>query len=331
VDGGTGHAGQGNPWRIRLGPVVACLIALAALSLALPGGAGATCPARALGVYRGGLNVHGVRAFESWLGHDVGYAMDFLPGTNWSQLEQPTEWGRRWTGSGYRMIFSVPMIPDTGGTLAAGARGQYNHHFRKIAERLVAHGQAHARLRLGWEFNGDWFRWSAQGHSYEFAAYWRRIVRTMRSVPDQQFKFDWSPSAGVAPGVTRGAYPGDRYVDYIGLSSYDQSWIADYRNAARRWKEFLNQRIGLKWQRGFANAHGKRMTYPEWGLVLRSDGHGGGDDPYFIQQMAHWIRNNDVAYASYFEADLGDGRHRMMYGQFPNAGTRFRQLFSHCP
>ena len=63
-----------------------CLTALATLSLVLPGGAGATCPARALGVYRGSLNVSGVHAFESWLGHGVAYAMDFLPGKSWSSL-----------------------------------------------------------------------------------------------------------------------------------------------------------------------------------------------------------------------------------------------------
>ncbi len=331
VPGGTGHAGQGNPWRIRLGPLVACLIALAALSMALPAGAGATCPRRALGVYRGGLNVAGARAFESWLGRDIGYAMDFLPGTNWSQLEDPSEWVRRWSFSGYRIIFSVPIIPDSGGTLAEGAAGHYNDHFRKIAQILVAHHKAHARLRLGWEFNGDWFRWSAQQHPRQFAVYWTRIVRTMRSVPNAHFRFDWSPSAGVAPAATANAYPGDRYVDYIGLSSYDQSWIADYRDPVARWQDFLNRPIGLKWQRQFASAHGKPMTYPEWGLAARSDGHGGGDDPYFIQQMAQWIRNNDVAYASYFEADVGDGSHRLMNGQFPNAATRFKQLFSNCP
>ena len=169
-------------------------------ALALPGAAGATCPRRALGIYRGGLNVHGARAFESWLGRDIGYAMDFLPGTNWSQLEHPSEWVRRWSFSGYRIIFSVPMIPDSGGSLAEGAAGHYNDHFRKIAQILVAHHKAHARLRLGWEFNGDWFRWSAQQHPRQFAVYWTRIVRTMRSVPNAHFRFDWSPSAGVAPG-----------------------------------------------------------------------------------------------------------------------------------
>jgi Glycosyl hydrolase family 26 len=327
VNGGTVHAQRCDPCRsIRLG----ALALLALIVLALPGAADARCPARALGVYRGSLNAAGVRGFESWLGHDVPYVMDFLPGANWSQLSTPTAWGRRWSGSGHRIILSVPMIPDSGGTLAAGAQGKYNGHFRKMARSLVAHGLAHASLRLGWEFNGDWFKWTAQGHARDFAAYWSRIVRTMRSVGHQHFEFDWSPSAGVAPGVTREAYPGDRYVDYVGLSSYDQSWIGAYRDPVKRWRNFVNRPIGLKWQRRFAHAHGKPMTYPEWGLALRSDGHGGNDDPYFIVQMAHWIRNNDVAYASYFEVDVSDGRHRMMNGQFPNAAARFRQLFSHC-
>ena len=329
--GGTGHAGQGNACRNRLGPLAACLIALALLSLALPGAAGATCPRRALGIYRGGLNVQGARAFESWLGRDIGYAMDFLPGTNWSQLENPSEWVRRWSFSGYRIIFSVPMIPDSGGSLAEGAAGHYNDHFRKIAQILVAHHKAHARLRLGWEFNGDWFRWSAQQHPRQFAVYWTRIVRTMRSVPNAHFRFDWSPSAGVAPDVTRNAYPGDRYVDYIGLSSYDQSWIADYRDPVGA-LEGLPQspdraEMAAPIRRRSRQAHDLPRVGPRHTLG-RSRGR---RRSLFHPQMANWIRNNNVAYASYFEEDLGDGRHRMMNGQFPNAATRFKQLFSNCP
>ena len=69
------------------------------------------------------------------------------------------------------------------------------------------------------------------------------------------------------------------------------------------------------------------MTFPEWGLSTRSDGHGGGDDPYFIQQMYDWISTHDVAHADYFEYDAPDGRHSLMNGQFPNAAAKFQALF----
>ena len=123
------------------------------------------------------------------------------------------------------------------------------------------------------------------------------------------------------------AYPGDAYVDYVGADVYDNSWIADYRDPVARWKDFVTQPYGLQWQSDFATAHGKPMTFPEWGLSTRSDGHGGGDDPYFIQQMYDWISTHDVAHADYFEYDAPDGRHSLMNGQFPNAAAKFQALF----
>ena len=49
------------------------------------------------------------------------------------------------------------------------------------------------------------------------------------------------------------------------------------------------------------------MTYPEWGLATRSTASVGATIPISSQQMANWIRTNNVAYASYFEEELGDG------------------------
>ncbi len=112
----------------------------------------------------------------------------------------------------------------------------------------------------------------------------------MRSVPGQHFEFDWCPTLGKASVAPDRAYPGDAYVDYVGADVYDNSWIADYRDPVARWNDFVTQPYGLQWQSDFATAHGKPMTFPEWGLSTRSDGHGGGDDPYFIQQMYDWIR-----------------------------------------
>ena len=225
------------------------------------------------------------------------------------------------------MEYSIPIIPSTGGTLQAGAGGDYNSHFVALAHNLIDNGQANATLRLGWEFNGSWYKWSAASDRPSFAAYWRQIVNAMRSVPGQHFEFDWCPTLGKASVAPDRAYPGDAYVDYVGADVYDNSWIANYRDPAARWNDFVTQPYGLQWQSDFAAAHGKPMTFPEWGLSTRSDGHGGGDDPYFIQQMYDWIRTHDVAHADYFEYDAPDGRHSLMNGQFPNAAAKFQALF----
>ena len=302
------------------------MLSLLGLSLgAAP--ATATTPAEELGVYRGARNVSGVQQFESWLGRDVGHVVDFLGGESWQAISDPSWWANGWAGTGYQVTYSVPIIPDTGGTLQAGAAGSYNQHFVKLAQRLVAGGQADAIVRLGWEFNGDWYRWSAEDDPAAFAAYWRQIVDTMRGVPGQRFAFEWNPNLG--PGSVQAdlAYPGDAYVDYIGLDVYDQSWIPGYKDPAKRWQDAVNMPYGLKWHREFAAAHGKPVTFPEWGLAIRDDGHGGGDAPYFIERMHEWLASSNVAYHAYFEYDAPDGQHRLTGTEFPNAAERFRALF----
>ena len=303
---------------------------LAVCCLAVPA-AQATSPSQTLGVYAGGGNVQGANSFANWVGHPVGRALDFVDGSSWSSIESPTWYDDQWGGTGYQMDFSIPMFPDSGGSLATGASGGYNSHWVKLAQNFVAHNQATAVIRPGWEFNGSWFSWSAMSNPGSYAAYFRQIVTSMRSVPGQNFKFEWNPSLGVASGLAPDrAYPGDQYVDYVGEDIYDQSWISNYHDPVARWNDFMNQPYGLKWQRDFAAQHGKAMTFPEWGLAIRDDGHGGGDNPYFITQMYTWMQANNVTANYYFGFDAPDGQHKLTNGRFPQAADQFKQLFGTC-
>jgi len=66
---------------------------------------------------------------------------------------------------------------------------------------------------------------------------------------------------------------------------------------------------------------------PEWGLAVRpNDNLGGGDNPYYIEQMWAWVNSHDYLYANYFEVDARDGAHRLMTDRFPNASARYRAL-----
>ena len=308
---------------------------LCSAALALAGFFAATVPGHAassagIGVYRGAASPGQVSAFGSWLGRSPTYALDFFAGDTWAQIEAPDWWLSSWSGTPYNVEYSVPIIPASGGTLQEGAAGAYNGHFQKLAQTLVGHGQGNAILRLGWEFNGSWYRWFAGNDPAAFAAYWRQIVTTMRAV-SPGLRFDWNPTNGAngmsATGV-EAAYPGDAYVDYIGTDIYDQSWGSNYTDPAFRWNEYLTQKNGLNWVASFAGAHGKPITIPEWGLSIRSDGHGGGDNAYFIQHMYDWISSNNVAFQMYFEFDASDGAHRLMLTQFPIGAAKYRQLFS---
>jgi hypothetical protein len=77
----------------------------------------------------------------------------------------------------------------------------------------------------------------------------------------------------------------------------------------------------------YAKSKGKPMSIPEWGLWQRPDGHGGGDNPYFVKQMHAFIDDpqNRVAYQGYLEVDVEDGNHRLK--TFKKAGKVYKQLF----
>jgi hypothetical protein len=89
----------------------------------------------------------------------------------------------------------------------------------------------------------------------------------------------------------------------------------------------MNQPYGLAWQRDFAAAHGKPISFPEWGLTIRADGHGGGDNAYYVEHMYDWIAANDVKYHAYYEYDATDGEHRLMTGEFPIGAAAFKRLW----
>jgi hypothetical protein len=291
-----------------------------------------------MGVYHGPGNTSAVELFEQRLGRNVELAHDYLDKRSWKRMTNVGWMTKRWAAAGFsgRMVYTVPMVPDTGGSLKQGAAGRYNGHFRLLARRLVAGGQGNATLRIAPEFNGKWFKWTMDvpNGGALYARYWRQIVRTMRAMPGANFKFDWAVNAGSA-WIDHGkrqlraatAYPGDDVVDYIGMDVYDQSWAPHRRSATKRWKEFVNQVDGLNWQARFAAAHDKQMSFPEWGLVRRRDGHGGGDNPYFIAQMHNWIQTHQIAYHVYFESTDPNAVYGVFSGGFPRAAKSFVQFF----
>ncbi len=322
---------------LRLRPRSILLAALTAgwfATAAAPATADAApAPRDTLGVYVGPNNGPEVARYESWIGHPVHRVLDFLADEDWSKVATPYWWMDGWGNGPWRekMIFAVPIIPDSGGSLAAGARGDYDHHFRTLARELVAKGMGGVVVRPGWEFNGDWYLWAAAKDPDAFIGYFRHIVTAMRSVEGARFKFDWSPVIGENQIAPDKAYPGDAYVDYIGLDVYDQDWGPNYQDADARWQRYMDQPYGLRWHRDFARAHGKPMTFPEWGVIERADGHGGGDTPSFVQRMHDWIAQNDVAYHVYFEYDGPGSRIRLMTPTFPRSAALFEQLFGPAP
>jgi beta-mannanase len=241
-----------------------------------------------------------------------------------------------WLGKGYTISLGVPIIPtDSSGTavgsLATGATGAYNSYFVTLAQTLVAGGQANDYLRLGWEFDGNWYpSWDAQTPALEadYAAYFDQIVTAMRSVAGEEFQFVWNPDAAafIQSGYNVAlAYPGNAFVNDIGLDAYDESWATPF-TPTNAWNETTLP--ALTAARAFAAAQGKPLAFCEWGIAFTSDGHGLGDDPLYVNNIAAWMKNtaNNVAYESYFNYD-GTGNSILTAGNTPNSLAAFRANF----
>lgn len=282
----------------------------------------------------------GDEQFAAWRGAPIQTATTYLGADDWSQIENPSWAIAAWaTDKAVQPDLSVQMWPWTGGSLAEGATGAYNAHYVALAKNLVAGGLSSARLRINWEFNGSWYRWSVStpADAANFAASWRQVVTAMRSVPGQNFSFDWDPypaSGGLDPALS---YPGDAYVSDIGLDVYDFNAAAQAETATQRWNDIVNKGYGLAWQASFANAHHKPIAFPEWGLVSCPSVPTlcGGDDPTFIQNMYTWFGTHNTAFENYYDSDSpGYGNYYGLTtgnGMFPNATALYKKLYSTQP
>lgn len=324
-----------------------------------------------MGVYEGPCATKAVDAFAAWLGRETVWAVDNVGSESWNNVADPVWWLANWGAwekakAGRRLVLGIPILPGprdlTGPTrgdldvgrpvsLERGAEGAYDAHYARLARGLVAHGLGDAVLRLGWEFNGDWYAWAAKGRAEAFAGYWRRIVRTMRAAPGtERLRFCWNPTVGDVAMPAETAWPGDDVVDSIGLDVYDVSWVPDtYPWPATATPADVEARRATAWERWtqkssrglehwvrFATRHGKPLALPEWGVAEGPDAHGGGDDVAFVERIRAFVTDpaNRVEFHACFDADAGDGRHRISPGSptepataFPRAAVRLRELF----
>lgn len=108
--------------------------------------------------------------------------------------------------------------------------GRDDEYIRGFAMKLKAFGKP-VFLRFAHEMNGDWYPWSAQKIT---PAKYQKLFKHVREVFDRaqaaNVRWVFSINAENVPpeNVYNRCYPGDRFVDYIGLDGYNwgitQSW-----------------------------------------------------------------------------------------------------------
>jgi hypothetical protein len=262
-------------------------------------------------------------SFSTWLGQQIYTRTVFGAYDTWAHIASPSFMSatKTWLSKGpnFQEILSIGLCPFTsvsssGVKLSDVAAGAGDTYWTQLGQNLNNNlGSLHSQvvIRLGWEFNGDWYQWgygsgnSAWNTITDFKNAWKRVVPLIRAnAPNVRFL--WCPSSGrnIDPSSSSSdwsvAYPGDSYVDIIGGDFYDS-----YNSG---WSTLLNGGSGviaggLSELRSFAQAHNKPEAYPEWSCDRGSNGH--GDNPEFIKAMYFWFSQGNVDHHCYWNSWSG--------------------------
>jgi mannan endo-1,4-beta-mannosidase len=128
------------------------------------------------------------------------------------------------------------------------ANGKYDSYIRAWAGGLKrflagpdgAFGTADDRrvyLRFAHEMNGTWYPWSAIGsgqYPWQYVAMWRHVHGILESYGLNSSHVQWVwcvNNSDVGPWKAEQYYPGNAYVDWVGIDGYNWGWLMK-----RAWK-----------------------------------------------------------------------------------------------
>jgi hypothetical protein len=250
--------------------------------------------------------------WDAWLAaspaHQVVVAMDLIP-QSVSDNSDPLTWEQ------------------------ACAAGDYNQYATALAQNLVSYGAGSVVIRLGVEANGNWEA-DYVGTTTQEMNYWAQCydneVAAMRAVPKTDFLFVWNPNVCTADLPLGEWYPGNSYVDIIGVDAYDEDCSTLKTVSQEGWATYSTDSAAntpndqsfpsLDNIEAFAAANGKPLSFPEWGLDS-----GMPDDATYVADMAQMFNQDDFAFESYF--DTNDDGIAPLGSTIPNATAAYSQVF----
>jgi hypothetical protein len=246
-------------------------------------------------------------AFGTWRGRPIDIAKVFPARDSWSSIVSADNfiYDNFPTFAG-RMAIAVPLFPSsianaTG--LSQCAAGQYNSEWSTFGSSLVSRGRANSIVQLGWEFNGTYMYWWAS-NTQQWIQCFRNAATAIRST-DPSVLIDWTQNGHGTPAAACGGnpyncYPGDAYVDIVGVHDYDEYPPAP---TAAAFNSRANAVGGLNNVYSFAVAHNKWMSVLEWGVNNKDSVNGGGDNPLYIQMEHDWFAAHAAGNGGKFIAD----------------------------
>jgi hypothetical protein len=122
------------------------------------------------------------------------------------------------------LVESTPGDPELAGfTLQSVIEGDHDDDLWRIAGVMATYDRA-VYLRFAHELNGDWYPWAVgvnTNTSDRYVRAWRHVHDLFTRAGADQVTWVWSPNVVTNTGRDFAeAYPGDDYVDVLGLTGY---------------------------------------------------------------------------------------------------------------
>lgn len=254
------------------------------------------------------LDTANVEAFCAARGRPCAIAQTYTDRSTYQSMTSGTGWTFEFFDDfPGALVVSQGLVP-TGGEaeLPRCAAGQYDVQWRNFGNLMVQHGRGDSIVRLGWEMQERTMPWRATDTQAYIGCY-RKAADAIRAAnPD--VILDWSINAhsspdGLCGGVSTNCYPGDDYVDIVGIDNYDHF---PWSPTKQKFDQTAAKAEGLSWLFAFARAHGKPFSVGEWGVVPTGDAK--KENPEYIRWMHEWFAAHaeHLAYEAYF-SDCGEG------------------------
>jgi hypothetical protein len=273
------------------------------------------------------------------------------PVDNWTDWEapwqftndpSPTDSGswENWLATGHQMILGVDLIPQSAGSTSNPLAweqtcdaGSYNAYATQLAKNLVSYGAGSIVIRLGIEANGSWeadYTGSTTQELNDWATCYDKEVSAMRAVSGTKLLFVWNPNVCTQDFPINEWYPGNAYVDIIGIDAYDsdchdstlttvsdEGWQAFYTDSSSYPGAGFPSLSNME---AFAQSNNKPLSFPEWGL-----NQGGPDDATYVTDMGQMFNDDNFSFESYF--DPNDDGIDPLGSNIPNATAAYSQVF----
>jgi hypothetical protein len=271
------------------------------------------------------LSATALNQFENWLSASAGHIMLFCDDSSWAnslaKMEGEIE---KWAHTDVRREWVFPLCNSTQ-NLAATNAGTHDAAITEMFEVIAAEDDNdEIWVRLGWEMNlatSSGYPWSAVDNgSANYVSAYKRVHALARAV-DSRFVFTWAPNW--AANNPEPMYPGDEYVDVIGMDAYFKTQFeqSSGQTGDQVWAyKLTGGGYGLNWLASFALLHGKPIALCEWG--------GNADVPEYMTGQANWLLANNVKYHGYWDQTTPTAANcKLSNMQYPNIGAIYRAAF----